>query len=74
MFLSIFEIIEFLLDQFFDLKLQGVFLRDISGISKFDIMMDKNDDTMIDLILGTIGSAIFTGYKTIVFNLKKIQK
>jgi len=74
MFLSLFEIIEFFLDQFFDLKLQGVFLRDISGISKLGIVMDRNDDTMIDLILGTVGSAIFVGYKTIVFHLNKSKK
>ena len=73
-FLALFEIGEYLLDLLFDLKLQGVFLRDISGISKLRIIMDRNDDTMIDLILGAIGSLIFTTYKTIIFNFKKLKK
>jgi hypothetical protein len=73
MFLSLFEMVEFLLDQLFDLKLQGVFIRDISGVSKLNIFMDKNDDTMIDLILGTISSAIFIGYKAIIHSLKNLQ-
>jgi len=72
--LALFEIGEYLLDQLFDLKLQGVFLRDISGISKLRIIMDRNDDTMIDLILGAIGSLIFTIYKIIIFNFKKLKK
>ena len=71
MFISLFEIVEFLLDRFFDLKLQGVYIRDFSGIAKLNIIMDKNDDTMIDLILGTISSFIFIGYKAIVSNLKR---
>lgn len=71
MILSLFEIVEFLLDQFFNLKLQGVFIRDMLGTSKLNIIMNKNDDTMIDLILGTIGSAVFIGYKSIVYNLIK---
>ena len=73
-FLALFEIGEYLLDRLFDLKLQGVFLRDISGISKLRIIMDRNDDTMIDLILGAIGSLIFTTYKAIIFNFKKLNK
>jgi len=73
MFLSLFEIIEFALDQFFDLKLQGVFLRDISGIAKLNLVMGKHDDTMIDLILGTIGAIAFGGYKTLMFHLKRIH-
>jgi len=72
--LALFEIGEFLLDVLFDMKLQGVFLRDISGVSKLNIIMDRNDDTMIDLILGTIGSLVFTGYKIIVFNFKKCKE
>ena len=73
MFLSLFEIIEFALDQFFDLKLQGVFLRDISGIAKLNLVMGKHDDTMIDLILGTIGAIAFGRYKTLMFHLKRIH-
>ena len=58
--LGIFEIGEFLLDFFFDMKLQGVFLRDIQGLEKYNLLLDRNDDTMIDLSLGTIGSGIYS--------------
>jgi len=74
MSLSLFEIIEFLLDQLFDLKLQGVFIRDISGIAKLNIVLDKNSDTMLDLILGTIGSLIFVGYKVVENWVKNRKK
>ncbi len=58
--LGLFEIGEYLLDSFFNLKLQGVFLRSIQGIEKFDILMDRIDDTMIDLILGVIGTSVYS--------------
>ena len=74
MFLALFEIGEFALDKLFDLKLQGVFLRDVSGVAKLNIVMDRNDDTMIDLILGGVGSLVFTGYKLIIFNYQKIKE
>lgn len=64
-FLTVFELIEFGVDYFWDLKLQGVFLRDASGLGKYKLVMDRNDDTMIDLILGLIGAGIFAGGKTI---------
>jgi len=54
-----FEVIEYFLDMFWNLKLQGVYIRDITGLEKFNLVMDKNDDTMIDLILGMFGSLIF---------------
>lgn len=54
--LAVFEIGEYGLDYFFDLKLQGVYLRDISGLEKYNILLDRNDDTMIDLFLGTLGA------------------
>lgn len=57
--LGIFEIGEFALDSLFDLKLQGVFLRDISGIEKFNLLMEPLKDTMIDLIYGVLGVAIY---------------
>lgn len=58
--LGLFEIGEYLLDSFFNLKLQGVFLRSIQGLEKFDILMDRIDDTMIDMIIGTIGTAVYS--------------
>jgi len=71
--LAMFEIVEYILDLVLDLKLQGVFLRDHSGVSKLKLVLDKNDDTMIDLILGVIGSLIFVLIKTLTFNLKKYK-
>ncbi|RZD30737.1 hypothetical protein CXT76_01780, partial [Candidatus Parvarchaeota archaeon] len=44
--LSIFELGEYILDYFFNLKLQGVFLRNLQGLEKYNILMDRNDDTM----------------------------
>ncbi len=62
--LALFEIGEFILDKLFGWKLQGVYLRDMTGLDKLNIVMDKNDDTMMDLILGTLGTIIFTLVKT----------
>ncbi|MFH1787360.1 MAG: hypothetical protein ABH811_01040 [archaeon] len=73
MLISLFEIVEFLLDKLFDLKLQGVYIRDMSGLSKLNIIMERNDDTMIDLILGTLSSLIFIGYQSIASNLGKLR-
>ncbi len=72
--LSLFEIGEYALDQLFGLKLQGVYIRDLSGISKLNIIMDKNDDTMIDLLFGTIGALIFVLTRTIIFYKRKWNK
>jgi hypothetical protein len=69
--LSIFEIGEYLLDKIFDLKLQGVYLRSITEVAKLDIILDKNDDTMIDLILGSFGALIFILARTIIFYQRK---
>jgi len=45
-------------------------VRDITGLNKLNIIMDRNDDTMIDLILGTVGSIIFVAIKTISYCYK----
>ena len=63
--LTIFEVIEYALDTLWNFQLQGVYVRDITGLEKFNIIIDKNDDTMIDLILGIFGSMIFSSYKII---------
>lgn len=63
--LAIFEIIEYFLDTLWDFKFQGVYVRDITGLEKFNVVMDKNDDTMIDLIFGIFGSITFSSYKII---------
>ena len=70
-FLALFEIGEYGFDKLFDWKLQGVYLRDYSGIAKLNLYMDKNEDTMIDLILGTVGSLFFVITKTGIFHYKK---
>lgn len=70
-FLALFEIGEFTLDKLFNWKLQGVYLRDYSGVEKLNIVMDRNEDTMIDLILGTISSLFFILIKTSTFHYKK---
>lgn len=72
--LSIFEMGEYFLDQLFDFKLQGVYLRGLSGVAKLDIILDKNDDTMIDMIFGTVGALIFVLARTIIFYQRKWNK
>lgn len=57
--LGLFEIGEFALDSLFDLKLQGVYLRDLSGLDKFNLILEPLKDTMIDLILGMVGTLIY---------------
>ncbi len=70
-FLAIHEIGEYLLDLLFNLKLQGVYLRDISGLEKLNLVLSKHDDTMIDLIFGTLGAALFILGKTIQYSYKR---
>tara|TARA_Y100000310_G_scaffold306787_1_gene348256 strand:+ start:19979 stop:20578 length:600 start_codon:yes stop_codon:yes gene_type:complete len=74
--LSLWEIGEYIADYFWDFKMQGVYLRDITGLEKYKLVIDKNDDTMIDLILGTAGTIIFVIGKTItnLFNKKSKKK
>lgn len=57
--LTLFEIGEYGLDHFFDLKLQGVFTRDASGLEKYVLVQDPLTDTMYDLILGVLGTLSF---------------
>lgn len=57
--LGIFEVGEYALDYVFDLKLQGVYLRDIQGLEKFHLITDRIDDTMIDLIIGMLGTSLY---------------
>lgn len=71
--LGLFEISEFTLDHLFDLKLQGVYLRDIKGLEKFNLLMDPLDDTMMDLALGVLGSGAYSIAYFFMFR-KKIKK
>jgi len=61
--LALFELGEYILDYLFDLKLQGVFLRDLQGLEKFEIILDRNDDTMIDVALGFFGAICYMAYR-----------
>jgi hypothetical protein len=72
-FLALFELIEFFLDKLYDFKLQGVWLRDLTGASKIQLIMDRNDDTMIDLLLGVLGTVLFSIGKTLEFYYKKLK-
>ena len=57
--LGLFEMAEYTLDQVFDWNLQGVYLRDITGLNKFDVVVEPIDDTMIDLFFGVAGTCIY---------------
>ena len=74
--LTILEVGEYIIDYFWDYKLQGVYLRDITGLEKYNLVLDKNDDTMIDMMLGLLGSIIFIIGKALcrVFNKKYKKK
>ncbi len=60
--LGMFEIGEYLLDLLFNLKLQGVYLRDLSGLEKFHLILNPLDDTMADMSFGIIGSSLYAVY------------
>ncbi len=72
--LTMLEIGEYLFDIFLDFKLQGVYIRDITGLEKYKLVLGKNDDTMVDLILGTLGSLFFIAAKTGTSYFKKYHK
>lgn len=57
--LGLFEIGEYALDVAFDFKLQGVYIRDITGTAKYNLIVERIDDTMIDMILGVIGTGLY---------------
>lgn len=57
--LGLFEMAEYTLDRMFDWKLQGVYLRDIAGLEKFDVVIEPIDDTMYDLFLGVVGTCVY---------------
>ena len=69
--LTINEVGEYLIDQLWNLKLQGVYIRDISGAEKLNLIMSKIDDTMIDLIIGMTGALSFIAGKSISYFYKK---
>jgi uncharacterized membrane protein YjdF len=66
--LSAFEILEYVLDLFFNWKLQGVYIRDLSGLEKFNLLLNPLTDTMVDLSFGILGSAIYALYAWIKYS------
>lgn len=58
--IGLFEIGEYTLDYFFDLNLQGVFLKNLQNIEVIlSVVQDPIDDTMTDMILGFISSFLY---------------
>lgn len=74
--LTIHEIGEYLIDQLWDFKLQGVYLRDVSGLEKLNVIQSKIDDTMIDVIMGVLGTLLFIIIKVIgyFYQTKRVKK
>ncbi|MEK6908638.1 MAG: hypothetical protein AABX23_01140 [Nanoarchaeota archaeon] len=60
--LGIFEIGEYILDLLFNFRLQGVYLRDLTGLEKFNLLLNPLDDTMVDLSFGILGSSLYALY------------
>jgi hypothetical protein len=72
------EMIEYLLDVFLDMKLQGVYagnrvLFESAPADQLIVIYHRITDTMLDLILGTIGSFLFMVMKIITGD-KKVKK
>jgi hypothetical protein len=68
--ITIFELIEYLLDLLFNLYLQGVFLGNPNVSENYRVLFSPIDDTMIDLFMGLLGSLF---YVSIVCLRNKIQ-
>jgi len=72
--LGMFEIGEYILDLLFNLKLQGVYLRDLSGLEKFHLLQNPLDDTMVDLAFGILGSSLYGFYAWLKYSKYKHMK
>lgn len=71
-FLTIHEIGEYIIDQIWDFKLQGVWLRAGElGLEKLDLVVSHIDDTMMDLLYGMGGILTFVFGKSIHYFYKK---
>ena len=57
--LGLWEMFEYTLDYFFDIKMQGVYIRDALGLEKLNLIMNPLDDTFFDLFLGTFGTCLY---------------
>ena len=63
-FITIHEIGEYLLDIFWDTKLQGVYMGDGLEFRKLNLIISEIDDTMMDIIFGVMGTLLFVIGKT----------
>ena len=73
-FLTVFEFIEYTGDVILDMKAQGVYAYDPATLQKI-LVLDRNDDTMLDLILGAMGGMVFFLIKSVEPRKKaKIKK
>lgn len=57
--LSMFELLEYFLDFLFDWKLQGVFLENTLFPGGYETILNRIDDTMIDIALGILGTLTY---------------
>lgn len=73
--LGLFEIGEYLSDQFFGTLLQGVYTFDLVERIKLEAVLTPIDDTMQDLIYGLLGNALYVGYRSLMlfFEHRKIH-
>lgn len=60
---AIFEIIEYSADKIWDFKLQGTYMRDLSGNIKEGVIINPLDDTMIDLIMSFLGALSYLVFR-----------
>lgn len=70
--LGFFEMGEYLLDEAFDIKLQGVYLKDKEIVNKLNLVLSKNTDTMVDMMLGTLAVFLYSFIRIINFYYKKL--
>ena len=73
-FLAFHEIGEYLLDVLWGWTLQGVQIKQMSGANILNPVMSRIDDTMIDLIMGALGTTLFVIGKIIEDLWKKKSK
>jgi uncharacterized membrane protein YjdF len=69
--IGMFEIAEFGLDKFFDLKLQGVFVASLQKGGHLSIVLDPLSDTHMDMIFGVLGSLAYMIFLAFYLRKKK---
>jgi len=57
--ISLFELLEYFLDFLFNWKLQGVFIENPIFIGGYEEILNRIDDTMIDIAIGVIGTLVY---------------